>query len=127
MNAPVNDNDALHSDETYWQRHKGAVGSADDPLTRRVLDVCEATGAFIEYWGFKGILGRVWTLLALRASPMPQTEIANLLGVSRSLVSGAIAELQRRGLVRAVGDARSARRVHTRPRMPLKPQYSMNA
>ena len=77
-------------------------------MTRRVLDVCEATGAFIEYWGFKGILGRVWALLALRAEPLSQTEIAQLLGVSRSLVSGAVAELQRRGLVRAKNDQRNA-------------------
>ncbi|MEM6729939.1 MAG: MarR family transcriptional regulator, partial [Myxococcota bacterium] len=67
-----------------------------------------ATGAFIEYWGFKGILGRVWTLLALRAEPLSQTEIAQLLGVSRSLVSGAVAELQRRGLVKPVDDHRNA-------------------
>lgn len=79
-----------------------------EPLTRRVLDVCDTTGAFIEYWGFKGILGRVWTLLALRAEPLPQTEIAELLGVSRSLISGAIAELQRRGLVRAIGERHHA-------------------
>lgn len=105
--ATVNNNDTL-GDGNYWQRNTGSVGTADDAMTRRVLDVCDATGAFIEYWGFKGILGRVWALLALRASPMPQTEIANLLGVSRSLVSGAVAELQRRGLVRAVGEHRNA-------------------
>lgn len=92
----------------YWARTESDPDHLHDALTRRVLDVCEATGAFIEYWGFKGILGRVWALLALRAEPLSQTEIASLLGVSRSLVSGAIAELQRRGLVRAVGDHRNA-------------------
>lgn len=92
----------------YWARHAAELDPAHDALTRRVLDVCEATGAFIEYWGFKGILGRVWALLALRAEPLSQTEMAQLLGVSRSLVSGAIAELQRRGLVRPVGDHRNA-------------------
>lgn len=79
-----------------------------DPATRRVLHVCEAVGAFIEYWGFKSIHGRVWTLLALRARPMAQAEIAVTLGVSRSLISGAVSELVGHGLVRAVGDHRNA-------------------
>lgn len=79
-----------------------------DPATRRVLQVCDAVGAFIEYWGFKSIHGRVWTLLALRARPMPQTEIASILGVSRSLISGAVSELVEHGLVRATGDHRNA-------------------
>ena len=39
---------------------------------------------------------------------MAQTEIASTLGVSRSLVSGAIAELVQRGLVRRVGNHRHA-------------------
>lgn len=90
------------------KRRSVSESPQQDALTRRVLDVCDATGAFIEYWGFKGILGRVWTLLALRAEPLAQTEIAELLGVSRSLVSGAIAELQRRGLVRPISERRNA-------------------
>ena len=79
-----------------------------DPSTRRVLHVCDAAGAFIEYWGFKSILGRVWTLLALREEPLAQARIAEMLGVSRSLVNGAITELSGYGVVRAVGDHRNA-------------------
>ena len=79
-----------------------------DPATRRVLGVCDAVGAFIEYWGFKSIHGRVWTLLALRAQPMAQSEIASTLGVSRSLISGAVSELAKHGLVRATGEHRNA-------------------
>lgn len=81
---------------------------ADDRATRRVLEVCDAAGRFIEYWGFKAILGRIWMLLALRSEPMSQSEVAEVFGVSRSLVSGAIAELTRRGLVTGVGDHRNA-------------------
>lgn len=87
---------------------EGGLVGALDPTTRRVLGVCDAVGAFIEYWGFKSIHGRVWTLLALRAEPVAQAEIAHTLGVSRSLVSGAVAELGRLGLVRAVGEHRNA-------------------
>jgi DNA-binding transcriptional regulator GbsR (MarR family) len=77
-------------------------------LDHRVQQVCSAAGTLIEYWGFKSILGRVWTFLALRAVPLPQTEIADSLGVSKSLVSGAITELAGLGLVRPVGDGRNA-------------------
>lgn len=79
-----------------------------DPLTRRVLRACDGVGAFIEYWGFKAIHGRVWTLLALAGRPMPQSELARTLGVSRSLMSGAVHELTEFGLVRPVGEHRNA-------------------
>jgi len=77
-------------------------------LDTRVKQACEAVGEFIEYWGFKAIHGRIWTLLALRREPMSQTEVADFLAVSRSLVSGAMAELARYGLVRADSDHRNA-------------------
>jgi HTH-type transcriptional regulator, glycine betaine synthesis regulator len=81
------------------------------PLTRldaAVRQVCDAVGGFIEYWGFKAIHGRIWTLLALRKTPLSQVDIADFLEVSRSLVSGAVAELEERGLVRAVSGHRNA-------------------
>jgi DNA-binding transcriptional regulator GbsR (MarR family) len=81
---------------------------AQDRLTQRVLAVADAVGRFIEAWGFKAILGKVWALLALRRAPMAQTEIAEALGVSRSLVNLAITELTARGLVRATSDHRNA-------------------
>lgn len=77
-------------------------------LRRRVLQVCNASGTLVEYWGFKSIIGRVWTLLALTRAPLAQTEIADQLGVSRSLVSGAISELTDLGLVEATEEHRNA-------------------
>lgn len=79
-----------------------------DRLTLRILAVCDAVGAYIEGWGFRSIHGRVWALLAMHDGPMAQTEIAEVLGVSRSLVSLAISELADYGLVRATADARNA-------------------
>lgn len=77
-------------------------------IERRVLQACGAVGGFIEYWGFKAIHGKVWTLLALRKLPMGQSEIAETLGVSRSLMSSAISELHDYGLVRPTSDHRNA-------------------
>lgn len=77
-------------------------------MERRVLQVCAAAGTLVEYWGFKSIMGRVWALLALHPEPLPQTKIADVLGVSRSLVSGTITELMSYGVVRPVGQHRNA-------------------
>jgi len=79
-----------------------------DRVTRQILAVCDAVGAFIEVWGFKSIHGRVWGLLALRREPATQVEIAQTLGVSRSLVNLAISELLEYRLVRPVGTHRNA-------------------
>lgn len=79
-----------------------------DRMTQRVLAVCDAVGAYIEAWGFRAIHGRVWSLLALSGAPMAQAEVAEILGVSRSMVSLAVAELTQYGLVRAQGSSRNA-------------------
>lgn len=79
-----------------------------DRLERQALVVCDAAGQLVEYWGFKSILGRVWALLALRQEPLAQARIAEMLGVSRSLVNGAITELSGYGVVRSVGEHRNA-------------------
>ncbi|MGE3853766.1 MAG: GbsR/MarR family transcriptional regulator [Planctomycetota bacterium] len=79
-----------------------------DALTQRVLDVCDRVGAFVEYWGFKAIHGRIWTLLALHRGPLHQGAITELLGVSKSLVSTAVSELVNYGLIRQVEDHRNA-------------------
>lgn len=77
-------------------------------MTLRVLAVCDAIGAFIEGWGFRSIHGRVWGVLALHTEPLAQSEVAELLGVSRSLVSLAVSELLDLGLVRPTHDGRNA-------------------
>lgn len=73
-----------------------------------MVQVADAVGAFIEAWGFRAIHGRVWALLMLKGQPLPQAEIAEILGVSRSLVNLAISELTQYGLVRPVGTTRNA-------------------
>jgi DNA-binding transcriptional regulator GbsR (MarR family) len=89
-------------------RAEGGGESHGDSLDPRVMEVCDAIGHFIEYWGFKSIHGRVWAILALHRDPLPQIQVANILGVSRSLVSGVISDLAERGLVRAIDERRNA-------------------
>ncbi len=77
-------------------------------LDLRVRQAADAVGEFIEYWGFKAVHGRIWTVLAVRADPMSQIEVAEFLGVSRSLVSGAMSELATHGLVQQTEPSRNA-------------------
>lgn len=79
-----------------------------DALTMRVVTACDAVGELVEYWGFKKVQGRVWTFLVLSRQPRHQTEIADTLEISRSLVSLTVTELMERNLVRAVDDKRNA-------------------
>lgn len=84
-------------------------GSGDDArLDAQILAVCDAVGAFIEYWGFRAIHGRIWVLLAMHREPLAQSEIAAFFGVSRSFVSTAIAELCAYRLVKATSEHRNA-------------------
>ena len=82
------------------------VASEDASGTDAVLEVCDAVGAFIEYWGFKEVHGRVWTFMVLHDAPVAQAHIARTLGLSRASVSIAIKELGEYGLVKRVGSQR---------------------
>ena len=76
------------------------LSRSDDPLDRAVWNVCDAAGAFIEWWGFKAAHGRIWTLIALHRRPLSQAEIAKMAGISKALVSSVVSELMDFGLVR---------------------------
>lgn len=90
------------------EANKGRTpSSGGDPTHASAVRACDAVGAFIESWGFRSIHGRVWTLLALTNAPLSQAEMAELLGVSRSLVHLAVSELGGFGLVRTVSDRRN--------------------
>lgn len=80
----------------------------NDPLMPRVLEAANAIGGFIEWWGFKANLGRIWTYLALRNTPTSQADLARVLGVSRSLMSSALADLSKYQLVSPTSDHRNA-------------------
>lgn len=96
------------SPATPTRRRREAPADSPDRLTSRVVAVCDAVGDFIDSWGFRSIHGRVWTLLALSNRPLAQAEVAERLGVSRSLVSMAVTELAGFGLVHATGPERQA-------------------
>jgi DNA-binding transcriptional regulator GbsR (MarR family) len=75
-----------------------------ETLTRAQHMVAEQVGTLMEFWGFKRILGRIWTVLYLAESPMTAADIGTALGISASAVSVSLGELRRWGVVNeAVG------------------------
>ena len=82
--------------------------TTEERIRQQVLQVCNAVGDFIETWGFRGIHGKTWALLALSNQPLSQSQIAQRLGVSRSLVNLAISELAQRALVEPVDETRNS-------------------
>jgi DNA-binding transcriptional regulator GbsR (MarR family) len=57
-----------------------------DELSRQV-------GAFMQYWGFKAIHGRIWVHLFLSPTPLDAGELIQRLKVSKALMSMSITDL----------------------------------
>jgi len=81
------------------------VQMATDPeaLAREAeLLAADAIGDVIEHWGFRKVLGRVWTVLFIAAEPLPAAVLGERLAMSAGSVSTSLTELQRWGVVRRV-------------------------
>lgn len=61
--------------------------------TNHSKDIAHAVGQFIEYWGFKSIQGRVWSLIYLSKEPISTPQIVSRLEVSKGSVSIAVNDL----------------------------------
>lgn len=66
------------------------------------LLAADAIGDIIEHWGFRKVLGRVWTVLFIAGGPLPAATIGERLQMSAGAVSMALTELQRWGVVKRV-------------------------
>jgi DNA-binding transcriptional regulator GbsR (MarR family) len=61
---------------------------------------CNTLGNIIEFWGFKKVMGRMWTLLYLSDEPLPADTIAKKLSISTGLTSMTLKDLLRWGVIR---------------------------
>lgn len=75
---------------------------SQDPRHEAELLAADAIGDIIEHWGFRKVLGRVWTVLFIAAEPLPAAAIAERLSMSAGATSMALTELQRWGVVKRV-------------------------
>src|SRR5437764_94140 len=72
-------------------------------------EVADAVGALMEFWGFKRVMGRVWSLLYLRGEPLSAAELCEQLNISSGAASMTLSELEHWGVVkrsRKPGDRR---------------------
>lgn len=81
-----------------------------NPINQGLLIACDAMGEFIQFWGFKRALGRVWTLLYLSARPLTAEEIGRALKLSSGAASMALNEMEHWGI--AHRELQPGRRVH---------------
>ena len=79
-----------------------ALKSESNPQHEAELLAADAIGDIIEHWGFRKVLGRVWTVLFIAAEPLPAASIADRLTMSAGATSMALTELQRWGVVKRV-------------------------
>ena len=59
----------------------------------------DAVGDLIEFWGFKRVLGRIWTILYLAPTPLSAADISQALELSTGAVSMALKEMEHWGLL----------------------------
>ena len=71
-----------------------------DPVETAELRVAEVIGGLMEFWGFKAVMGRLWTILYLSPEPLPAAELGERLQASAGAVSMALADLQKWGVVK---------------------------
>lgn len=71
-------------------------------VTEAEAIAAEAIGDVIRFWGFREILGRVWTILYLSPNPLSAAEIRGKLQASVGNTSMALNELRKWGVVKKV-------------------------
>jgi DNA-binding transcriptional regulator GbsR (MarR family) len=74
-------------------------------LQRAELEVADAIGDLMEFWGFRRQLGRIWAVLFLTERPLAAPDLCERLQISTGLLSMSLAELRRWGVVRSVAVA----------------------
>jgi len=71
-------------------------------LEERALlhEVADEVGALMEFWGFKRVMGRVWTTLYLEDDALSASDLCERLDISAGAASMTLADLERWGVVR---------------------------
>lgn len=79
-------------------------------VEKKKKQLANSVGDFIKYWGFKEIHGKIWVHIYLSEDPITAKELTKKLGVTKGLVSTALAELIAYQVIEkvSVGDARSS-------------------
>ncbi len=71
----------------------------DKSNLQALSNMADLVGDFIRYWGFRKIHGEIWTVVYLSQSPVSGSDLVSLLDVSKALISPALKELEKEGLI----------------------------
>lgn len=82
-----------------------AVKGDSKTMDKSILDLSNHVGDFMEYWGFKKIHGRIWTILFLNKAPRDAGYLVRTLGVSKALISIAMKDLLRYDVILKAGNS----------------------
>ena len=75
----------------------------ENKLSPEIQKLAESVGNFIQYWGFKSIHGKIWTLLFISQEPLSAIELSRQLKVSKTLLSFSMAELLKYQVIQESG------------------------
>lgn len=64
-----------------------------EKVLKKTVELADRVGQFIEYWGFKEVHGRIWTMIFLSPEPVDANFLIDQLQVSKALVSMSIKDL----------------------------------
>ena len=79
---------------------EGALTEEGRESDQPVQVVADTIGQLVEFWGFKRVMGRLWTVVYLSTEPLSAKDLARKLKVSVSLASMTINELLQWGCLR---------------------------
>lgn len=65
----------------------------DNSNQEQLLEMADKVGSFIEYWGFKKVHGKLWTLIFLSPEPVDANYLIDSLNISKALTSMSLKDL----------------------------------
>jgi DNA-binding transcriptional regulator GbsR (MarR family) len=66
---------------------------------KKLSHMADTVGDFIRYWGFRRIHGQIWTQVYLSKAALSGADLTKRLSVSKALISPALVELEKYGLI----------------------------
>jgi len=91
---------------------RSSVSNRDE---KKLRELSQAVGDFIRYWGFRRIHGEIWTQVFLSRDKLSGADLTERLRVSKALISPALSELERYGLLIVEEDGKKTKRYRAAP------------
>ncbi|MFN8792526.1 MAG: GbsR/MarR family transcriptional regulator [Bdellovibrionales bacterium] len=95
------------------RRGSGSTVSSRDE--KKLRELSQAVGDFIRYWGFRRIHGEIWTQVFLSRDKLSGADLTERLRVSKALISPALSELEKYGLLIVEEDGKKTKRYQAAP------------